>query len=185
MTLSAGTVLRTGMLVLIVVVIQLAVISQVTFFDANADLVPLVVLSVGLLAGPVAGSIVGFCAGVAVDMALVQTLGVTSLLLTCVGYIAGRYRELRDATHKLVPPLAAAVVTLAYAGAFSVMQFLLGVESSVSPLLIRDFAVEAILNALVAIPVFAAVRAVLRPSLAEPYRPRRRSPLTGLRVSSS
>ena len=60
-------------------------------------------LSVGLLGGPIAGAIAGFSIGLVADMALVQTLGVTSLLLTGVGYLAGRYRELRDATHKLVP----------------------------------------------------------------------------------
>ena len=85
-------------------------------------------------------------------MALVQTLGVTSLLLTGVGYLAGRYRELRDATHKLVPPVGGLVATLAYAAAFSLIQFLLGVESPVSPLVIREILVGALLNALLAIP---------------------------------
>ena len=50
-------------------------------------------------------------------MALLQTLGVTSLLLIGVGYLAGRYREMRDASHKLVPVLGAVVATLAYATA--------------------------------------------------------------------
>jgi rod shape-determining protein MreD len=147
--------------------------------------VPLIVLSVGLLAGPVAGSIVGFAAGFVVDMALLQTLGVSSLLLTVIGYLGGRYRELRDASHTLVPLIGGALVTLAYAAAFSVTQFLLGVESPVSPLVIRDYLVEIVLNALIAIPVFATVRALLRPSLIEDYRPRRRSALTGLRVTPS
>ena len=125
---------------------------------------PLIALSVGLLAGPVAGSMVGFLLGLVVDMALVQTLGVSSLLLTGVGYLAGRYRELRDASHKLVPPIGGALATLAFATGFSIMQFLLGVDSSVSPLVIRDILVGAIINGLLAIPVFAAVRALLRPT---------------------
>ena len=114
--------------------------AQVTLFDANADLLPLVALSIGLLAGPVAGATVGFLLGLVADMALLQTLGVTSLLLIGVGYLAGRYRELRDATHKLVPPIGGLVATLAYAAAFSLVQFLLGVESPVSPLVIREIA---------------------------------------------
>ena len=185
MTLSAGTFLRLSLLVLVGVVLQLAVVSQLMFFDSNADLVPLIVLSVGLLAGPVAGSITGFAAGLVVDMSLVQTVGLSSLLLTCVGYLAGRYRELRDVSNSLVPPIAAGIVTLAYSAVFSITQFLLGVESPVSPLLIRDFLIEALLNTLLMIPVFAAVRAVLRPSLVEPHRPRRRSPLSGVRITPS
>ena len=76
-------------------------------------------------------------------MALVQTLGVSSLLLTGVGYLAGRYRELRDASHTLVPVLGGVVATLAYAACFAITQFLLGVESTVSPLVIRDALVGA------------------------------------------
>lgn len=185
MIVSPGALVRMTVLIVLTVVLQLAVVSQVTFWGANADLVPLIVLSVGLLAGPVTGSAVGFAAGFVADMALVQTLGISSLLLTGVGYLGGRYRELRDASHTLVPLFGAVVVTLAYAAAFSVTQFLLGVESPVSPLVIRDYLVEIVLNALIAIPVFSAVRALLRPSLIEDYRPRRRSALTGLRISSS
>jgi rod shape-determining protein MreD len=184
-TISAGTFVRLTLLVVIGVVLQLAVVSQLMFFDSNADLAPLIVLSVGLLAGPVAGSITGFAVGFVVDMSLVQTVGLSSLLLTGVGYLAGRYRELRDASNSLVPPIAAALATLSYSAAFSVTQFLLGVESPVSPLLIRDFLIEALLNALLAIPLFAAVRAILRPSLLEPNRPRRRSALAGVRITTS
>ena len=103
---------------LIGVVLQLAVVSQFTFLGANADLAPLIVLSVGLLGGPGGGLDRRLLpSGFVVDMSLVQTLGVSSLLLTGVGYLAGRYRELRDASHSLVPPIAAALATLAYAAA--------------------------------------------------------------------
>lgn len=185
MIFSFGAAVRMMVLVLLGVVLQLAVVSQITFWGANPDVVPLMVLSVGLLGGPIAGAIAGFSAGFVVDMALVQTLGISSLLLIAVGYLAGRYRELREPSHKLVPVIAGAAATLAYAAAFSITQFLLGVESSVSPLVIRDYLVEVVLNALLAIPVFGAVRALLRPSLIEDYRPRRRSALTGLRVTST
>jgi rod shape-determining protein MreD len=181
--LTVGTVVRMALLVLLGVVLQLAVVSQITFWGANPDVVPLLVLSVGLLGGPIAGAVAGFSAGVVVDMALVQTLGISSLLLIAVGYLAGRYRELREPSHKLVPVIAGAAATLAYAAAFSLTQFLLGVESFVSPLVVRDYLVEVILNALLAIPVFGAVRALMRPSLIEDYKPRRRSALTGLRVT--
>jgi rod shape-determining protein MreD len=183
--LSVGAVLRGAALVLISVVAQLAVVSQFTFWGANTDLTPLIPLAVGLLGGPIAGSLVGFSTGLVVDMSLVQTLGVSSLLLTGVGYMAGRYRELRDASHTLLPAVAAALATFVYAASFSIMQFLLGVDSSVSGLVIRDVFVGVFVNAVVAIPLFAAVRALLRPSLVDPMRPRRRSPSLGLRIPAS
>ena len=192
MNVSFATVLRLGALVLTVVVLQLAVVGQINLFYANADLLPLVALSIGLLAGPVAGATVGFLLGLVADMALLQTLGVTSLLLIGVGYLAGRYRELRDASHKLVPPLGGFVATLLYAATFSLVQFLLGVESPVSPLVIREVIVGALLNGLIAMPVYAAVRWLLRPDLIDDLRPRRRrhtptrrGPVTGSPLGSS
>ena len=183
MNVSVAAVVRLFVLVVTVVVLQIAVVSQINVFDANADLLPLVALSIGLLAGPVAGATLGFLLGLVADMALLQTLGVTSLLLIGVGYLAGRYRELRDATHKMVPPLGGLVATLAYAATFALVQFLLGVESPVSPLVIRDILVGVVLNALLAVPVFAAVRGFLRADLIDDLRPRRR-PVTRLRVTA-
>jgi rod shape-determining protein MreD len=190
---SVAGVLRLCLLVVGVVVFQIAVVGQINMLDANADLLPLVALSVGLLAGPVTGATVGFLLGLVADMALLQTLGVTSLLLIGVGYLAGRYRELRDATHKMVPVVGGLVATVAYAAAFSLVQFLLGVESPVSPLVIREILIGALLNAVVAMPVFAAVRALLRSDLTDDLRPRRRrgqtttrrGPLTGAPLTSS
>jgi rod shape-determining protein MreD len=182
---SAGTVVRVAALVLISVVIQVAVVSQFTFWGANADLTPLIPLAVGLLGGPVAGSLVGFSTGLVMDMSLVQTLGVSSLLLTGVGYTAGRYRELRDASHTLLPVLAAAIATLLYATSFSITQFLLGVDAQVSGLVVRDILIGVVVNSILAIPLFGAVRALLRPSLVDSHRPRRRSPPLGLRIPAS
>jgi rod shape-determining protein MreD len=178
-----GTLLRLTLLVIAVVVLQIAVVAQIVVFDASADLLPLVALSIGLLAGPVAGATVGFLLGLVADMALLQTLGVSSLLLIGVGYLAGRFREMRDATHKLVPPIGGFLATLGFDAGFALVQFLLGVDSSVSPLVIREALVSAVINGLLAIPVFAAVRAVLRADLIDDLRPRRR-PVTRTRVLS-
>jgi rod shape-determining protein MreD len=185
MNVSVGTIFRLALLVLVTVVIQLAVVTQITVLDADADLFPLVVLSVGLLAGPIPGATTGFLLGLLADMALLQTLGVTSLLLIGVGYLSGRYRELRDASHKLVPVIGAFAGTLAYSVSFSLTQFLLGVDSPVSPLVIRELLIGALLNALIAMPVFAAVRFVLRPDLIDDLRPRRRAPAAGLRLTGT
>jgi rod shape-determining protein MreD len=189
---SAGTIVRIALLVLATVVLQLAVVTQITVLDGSADLFPLVAMSVGLLAGPIPGATSGFLLGLVADMALLQTLGVTSLLLIAVGYLTGRYRELRDASHKLVPVIAAVIATLAYATAFSLVQFLLGVESPVSALVIREIMIGVLMSAIVAMPVFVGVRRLLRADLIDDLRPRRRrtgtarrGPLTGAPLTSS
>ena len=64
---------------------------------------PLVIASVGLLAGSLPGAVMGFGVGLFLDLALVQTVGLSSLLYLTVGYGAGRLRELRDPQGAVVP----------------------------------------------------------------------------------
>ena len=154
--------------------LQAVVVSQLSFFGATADLRPLVVASVGLLCGAITGAVFGFSVGFFVDLALLQTLGVSSLVLSLVGHFTGRLRETaRDPEATLLPLLAGAVATLVAALAFGVLQFLLGVESPVSTELVREIVTTVLINALLALPVHALLRRAVPP--AEPARPRRRT----------
>ncbi len=172
--------LRLLVLAFATVVIQQAAISQISIFGVSADLGPLVVMSVGLLAGSMAGAITGFGTGLLVDLVLVQTLGVTSLLYIAIGYWSGRLRELRDPAHGLIPLAMGAAVT-AFAGlGMALVQFLLGVNSPVSLLLFQQIFITVLVNSLIALPVFAIVRRLIRPTLPDdPRRRRRRAYTTG------
>jgi rod shape-determining protein MreD len=172
--------LRLIALALFAVVIQEAAVSQISIFGTSADLTPLVVMSVGLLAGSVSGALMGFGTGLLVDMMLVQTLGVTSLLYIAIGYWSGRLRELRDPSHGLVP-MAMGAASTAFAGlGMAVIQFLLGVDSPVSFLLLQQIVVAVLVNTLLSLPVYAAVRRLIQPALPEdPRRRRRRAYTTG------
>ena len=172
--------LRLIALAFVTVVVQQAAISQITVFGVSADVTPLVVMSVGLLAGSMAGAIMGFGIGLFVDLVLVQTLGVTSLLYIAIGYWAGRLHELRDPGHGLVP-LAIGAAASAFAGiGMALIQFLLGVDSPVSLLLLQQLFVTVLVNTLLALPVYALVRRLIKPALPEdPRRRRRRAYTTG------
>ena len=137
-------------------------------------------MSVGLLAGSIPGAIMGFGTGLLVDMVLVQTLGVTSLLYIVIGYWSGRLRELRDPAHGLVPMGMGAGAT-AFAGlGMAMIQFLLGVDAPVSLLLLQQIFIAVLVNTLIALPVYAAVRRVIEPALPQdPRRRRRRAYTTG------
>jgi len=172
--------LRLVALAFVAVVLQEAVVSQISLFGVSADLTPLVVMSVGLLAGSMLGAVTGFGIGLFVDMVLVQTLGVTSLLYIAIGYWSGRLRELRDPAHGLVP-LALGAAATAFAGiGMAVIQFLLGVDAPVSLLLAQQIFITVLVNTLIALPVYAVVRRILRPALPDdPRRRRRRAYTTG------
>ena len=95
--------LRIALVAFFAVVIQETMVSQISLFGVTADVTPLVVMSIGLLAGSMAGAIAGFAIGLFVDLVMFQTVGVTSLLFITVGYWSGRLRELRDPSHGLIP----------------------------------------------------------------------------------
>jgi len=177
---SAQLLLRLALLALATVIVQFAGVSQVQVFGVSADLAPLVVASVGLLLGAVPGAIMGFGMGLLVDTVLLQTLGVSSLILLSLGYGAGRLRELRDPASALTPIAVGAAASALAAIGFSLMQFLLGVDAPVSLLLIREILLYVLVNAIIALPVYGLVRRALQPLLPDdPRRRRRRAYVTG------
>jgi rod shape-determining protein MreD len=179
-TFSPQAVGRLALLGLLGGILQLTTISQVSIFGVPADLSPLLVASAGFLCGSVPGAVFGFCLGLFVDTALLQTLGVNSLVFTAIGYGAGRVRELRDPAHGLAPVVVGAVATAVAAVGFSLLQFLLGVEAPVSMELLRQILMTIVLNTLLAMPVYSVCRRVLLPYLPDdPRRRRRRAYTTG------
>ena len=180
MKASLRLAIRLVVLGFLTVLVQQAAVSQISIFGVSADLSPLVVMSVGLLAGSLPGAIMGFGTGLLVDTILVQTLGVTSLLYIAIGYWAGRLRELRDPAHGLVPLAAGAAATAVAGVGMTLIQFLLGVDAPVSLLLLQQIFITVLVNTLLALPVYALVRRIVTPALPDdPRRRRRRAYTTG------
>ena len=165
MTLVPATFVRTGLLVLLAVIAQLSGFAQMEILGGYIDLIPLVVGAVAIYSGSVPGAIVGFCTGLLIDLALGQNLGATSLVLTALGYGVGRYRDLRDPAHGLMPIPVAAAATVGYLLAVAAVSFMLEIGASVSGLIVREAIITVLLNVAIALPFFALVRRVLRPVL--------------------
>jgi rod shape-determining protein MreD len=173
-------IVRIALLSLLAVLVQETVISKISIFGVDADITPLVVMSIGLLCGSLTGAITGFFIGLMVDTVLVQTLGVTSLLYITIGYWAGRLRELRDPAHGLIPVACGAAATAVVGIGMTVIQFLLGVDAPVSLLLAQQIFLTILVNTLISLPVYAIVRRIITPALPDdPRRRRRRAYTTG------
>ena len=175
MIVSPGAFLRVGGLVLAAVVLQLSGVAGGRFLGATIDLIPLVVAAVAIYAGSVSGAATGFAMGLLLDLAAGQTVGAASLVLTAVGYGVGRFREVRDPAHGLMPIPVGAAATAGWVVAYGAVSFMLDIGTDVSPVIFRDMITTVAINSIVAIPVFAVCRRVLRPSLAvDPFELRRR-----------
>ena len=171
---------RLAALGIVTVLLQATVVSQIELFGVNADITPLAIAFAGLMAGSMTGACFGFATGLFLDLALVHQVGVSSLIFVCIGYWAGRLRELRDPQSALTPLALGASAAAVSAVGYSLIQFLLGVNAPVSFLLLRQILATVLLDALIALPVHIVVRMWLSPALPEdPRRRRRRAYTTG------
>lgn len=156
---------RLALLGAVVAILQVVFFSKITVLGASPDVMVLVVISLGLLGGSVAGAVAGFLLGLLLDSLLLQTLGASSLALLAVGYLAGRYRESFGRTTREATILLAGGLTLLGVGAVAAIQVMLGVESNVSHLIIRDAILKALMGMALVLPIYALVRRVVRPAL--------------------
>ena len=171
---------RVAALSVIVVFVQIGVVSDVPVFGVSIDLSPLLVAFSGLLCGSMLGAVAGFGIGLLVDLALMQTLGVTSLIFTLIGYGSGRLREMRDPQAALTPLLLAAAAAAGAMVGYSVIEFLLGVDAPISFELLREIVVGTLVDTAVALPLWVLVRRCLIGGLPDdPRRRRRRAYTTG------
>ncbi|WP_354697638.1 hypothetical protein DSM112329_03274 [Paraconexibacter sp. AEG42_29] len=172
---------RLAIMGVVVCITQIAAVSQITLFGAHADVVPIVVALCGLLLGSLPGAVIGFACGFFVDCALIQTMGLSSLLYLSIGYGAGRLRELRDPQAAVVPAVVGGAATAIVTVGYSLMQFMLGTPVAVTGLLIGQIIVTILVNTLLSLPVYAGVRRWLVPVLPDdPRRRRRRAQTTRL-----
>jgi rod shape-determining protein MreD len=164
--LTPGAFVRAGVLVLLVVVLQVSGVQAMPILGGTLDLIPLFVGAVAIYAGSVSGAIVGFSTGILLDLAIGQTLGLSSLVLTALGYGVGRYRDLRDPAHGLLPIPVAAAATAGYLTAIAAVSFMLEIGATVSLVVLRQTIITVLLNVAIALPFFTLIRRILRPALA-------------------
>jgi len=170
--------LRIALALIAAVVLQVSFFSYLTFFGTTPDIVPLVVVTLGLLGGAVLGAVVGFATGLLLDSALLGTLGASSLVLLTAGYLAGRYREGTEISNSLIPPLLIAALTTGVAAGFAALQLMLGIHTPVSLLILREIFVKGLLAFVLAIPLYPLIRRILRPAIVHDVAGAARSPIS-------
>jgi len=154
---------KATVLLFLAVVAQATIVGSIGLLGGTPDLVLVVLLVVALLRGAIFGALSGFWAGFLLDTAYLDTLGVTSLLLTLAGYWIGRYGETtgRDRAH--APFVSVAVVTVLFAVGELVLHFLLGEPVDAGAALIDPMPATLLLNLLLTVPVYALVRRLITP----------------------
>ena len=107
-----------AILLLLAVLIEVTVLAPLPFPGATPTLVLVVVVILASQFGASTGAIAGFAGGLLLDIAppAAGTIGISALLLTVVGYAAGRFAESDDRpwwSFAILGAIAAPLVVLA------------------------------------------------------------------------
>jgi rod shape-determining protein MreD len=149
------------------VILQLSFFSQVALFHVSPDLLPALVVVLGLLGGSLTGAVCGFSAGFLLDCLLIVPLGGGSLVLLATGYFAGLFRERFEIHSNLVPPLLCMGLTLFAELGFGAVELMLGIDAPISTLVIRDILLKSVFAFFGGWVIYIGVRRALRPALVE------------------
>jgi rod shape-determining protein MreD len=159
----AADAVKAAVLLFFVAIAQVSLLSSVGVAGGTPNLLLVTLVAVALLRGSVFGAAGGFFGGLLIDTANLETLGLTSLILTVAGYWIGRYGETtgRDRTH--APYVSVAVVTVLYAFGVLVLDFLLGDPVSGRRLLLDSLVPSVAFNLILTAPVHWLVAKLLPP----------------------
>ena len=174
MIFTPKIVARITVIGLLGVLLQLSFFSQVTLFHVSPDILPALVVCLALLGGSLTGAVAGFSIGLFLDCLLVEALGVSSLVLLGVGYLAGLFRERFEIHSSLMPALLCMGLTLAAELGFAAIQVLLGIDAPVSVLIVRDMLLKSVYAFFLGWPIYLIIRRALRPALVEEAKVERR-----------
>ena len=160
---SLVDVAKGGLVVFVAALLQTTILAPIDVLGGTPNLLLVTLVAAALLRGSVYGASAGFFAGLLVDTATLETLGLTSLVLTIAGYWIGRYGETtgRDRAH--APLLSVFVATALYAVGALALHFVLGDSVSARYVLLESLPPELVLNLLLTAPVYALCRRFLRP----------------------
>jgi rod shape-determining protein MreD len=158
-------VLKAAVLVTLAAIVQVSFVNSFELVEGHVDVLLLSLVALGLLRGPLFGACAGFWAGLIVDTMTLETLGLSSLLLTIAGYWAGRLGELTSDHQNQRARILVAVtlVTVGVEVGTLLVHLLLGDSASVGTIVGRVLLPTLALNLILAIPWYALCRRLFPP----------------------
>lgn len=151
-------IFRSALLILTVVIVQHAILDSVQFVGVHLDLPLLLVIVAGFTLGREGGAAVGFVVGLLVDSYLLTPFGLSAMVFSVIGYIAGQTEK-----GSLIGPVsvnAALASLLSAAGilAYEVASRLLGFGQLLRINLVKVVLVVAVTNAILSVVMVPIAR---------------------------
>lgn len=160
---------RLALVVVVALTLQVSLFARFSYEGARPDVVLLVAIAGGLVAGAERGALVGFAAGLAFDALLTTPLGLSALVYCLVGYVVGATGSGVLRASRWVAPAMAATASVAGMFLYALVGSLVGQPTFEGPALTDIVVVVAAVNAVLA-PL--AVRALRWARVEDADRPR-------------
>lgn len=163
--MTTADVARLSLVIAFVLVLQHSLLDAVRVSGAHPDAVLVVAAAAGYVGGPERGASVGFFAGLAADLLLPTTFGLTALVGCLVAFAVGTATGglVRDSRSLAVLSLTAG--TVAGLVGYGVLEAVLGVSGALSVDLAPALVVATPAAAILALPLLWLVRWSVPPAV--------------------
>ena len=148
---------RASLLLVVAVVLQTSLVSDLGVFDATGDIMLLVAIGAGIVGGPDRGAWYGFFAGLLYDLMLDTPVGLSALTYCIVAYMVGALQGSVLRATWWIPVLTAFVASVLGIAFYVVLGRMVGQSWSFGDVP-RIAAVVAVFNALLVLPVTRVMR---------------------------
>ncbi len=153
-----GVILRWTVMVTALFILQVGLLNEMRILGVHPEIMLLVTVCAGLVAGPERGAGVGFFCGLLVDLTLYGSLGVSALSLTVVGFVVGVVEESVIRATKVLSVIIAVVSSFVGVLLYAALSELLGAHSLTDPKLWTIVGIVGLLNGIMCVPVLALAR---------------------------
>ena len=150
-------------LLVVALMLHTAVLPQLRVLDVAPDLLLVLGISAGMVAGPDRGALVGFVAGLLADCFLQTPFGLSALCYSLVAYAVGALQATLLDAPRSIRVVTAVVASAAGVTSFAVLGAVLGSDELLSGRLPTIVLVVATLNGLLVLLVARPVRWATQP----------------------
>ena len=152
LAVAARPWVRVPLVTVAVLAVQLSLFTDMRPFDALADVMLLLVLASGMVAGPRDGALCGFFIGFVYDLMLRTPFGLSALAYALIGYAAGYLQAVVSSAPWWIGMLIMGAASAVSVAIYATIGTVFGLRDAVNLHLVTVMIVVGAVNLLLAIP---------------------------------
>ncbi|HET7487640.1 MAG TPA: rod shape-determining protein MreD [Acidimicrobiales bacterium] len=161
--------IKLGVVYFVALALHQSLFVSLRIGDVHPQVMLLLAVAAGLLAGPEEGALVGFGAGLLADLFVQTPLGLSALTFALVGFVVGSIQSGIIHSAWWIGPVTALVASVAGIVLYGLTGAVVGQAHFVTPRLAVTAAGVGVMNALIALPVMRAMSWALVPRSERAY----------------